>query len=90
MTLITFEVIRSKVKVTLSAKMSFRNIYFFQGIVEPHSVLDVPLIIEAQTLEEQDLVVHVAIFGSPDPPMVCAIRLCYMSVNTTLLLTLNL
>ncbi|XP_053402100.1 hydrocephalus-inducing protein homolog isoform X11 [Mercenaria mercenaria] len=40
-----------------------------KGIVDPHSVLDVPLIIEAQALEEQDVVAHVSIFGSPDPPM---------------------
>ena len=31
---------------------------------------DVPLIIEAQALEEQDVLAHIAIFGSPDPPMV--------------------
>lgn len=42
----------------------------FQGIVEPHSVLDVPLVIEAQSLEEQDVVAYISVFGSPDPPMV--------------------
>ena len=42
----------------------------FQGIVEPHSVCDVPLIIKAQKLEEQDVMAQVAIFGSPEPPMV--------------------
>ena len=31
---------------------------------------DVPLLIEAQALEEQDVIAHIAIFGSPDPPMV--------------------
>ena len=31
---------------------------------------DVPLIIEAQALEEQDILAHIAIFGSPDPSMV--------------------
>jgi len=41
-----------------------------QGIIEPHSVYDLPLIIEAQALEEQDILAQIAIFGSPDPPMV--------------------
>ncbi|XP_052230840.1 hydrocephalus-inducing protein-like isoform X4 [Dreissena polymorpha] len=40
-----------------------------KGIVEAHSVLDVPLIIEAQGIEEQDVVASIAIFGSPDPPL---------------------
>ena len=34
---------------------------------------DVPLIIEAQALEEQDVLAQIAIFGSPDPPMVSLI-----------------
>lgn len=45
-------------------------IVLFQGIVDPHSVLDLPLVIEAMMLEEQDVVASIAIFGSPDPPMV--------------------
>ncbi|KAK3085440.1 hypothetical protein FSP39_003318 [Pinctada imbricata] len=40
-----------------------------KGIVEPHSVYEVPLVIEAQMLEEQDMVAHFAIFGSQDPPL---------------------
>mgnify|MGYP000688775634 CR=1 FL=1 len=42
----------------------------FQGVVDAHSVLDVPLVIEAQCLEEQDVMAHISVFGSPDPPMV--------------------
>lgn len=53
------------------------NVYLIvlQGIVEPHSVCDVPLLIEAQVLEEQDVIAHIAIFGSPDPPMVSILYL---------------
>lgn len=55
-------------------------------MVDPHSVLDVPLVIEAQALEEVDVVAQIAIFGSPDPPMVIHVYIfvvkdypCYMS-----------
>ncbi|KAL3860158.1 hypothetical protein ACJMK2_010318 [Sinanodonta woodiana] len=40
-----------------------------KGIVQPHSIQDVPIIIEAQMLEEQDTVAYISIFGSPDPPL---------------------
>ena len=49
-----------------------------QGIVEPHSVCDVPLMIEAQTLEEQDVMVQLSIFGSQDPPLVSSLTLSYI------------
>lgn len=41
-----------------------------QGVVEPHSLCDIPLLIEAQMLEEEDIVAYFSIFGSPDPPLV--------------------
>ena len=48
-----------------------------QGIVEPHSVLDVPMIITPQGLEELQVTAHVMVFGSADVPLVsraCAWR----------------
>lgn len=38
--------------------------------MEPHSLCEVPLLIEAQMLEEQDIVAYFSVFGSPDPPLV--------------------
>ena len=43
-----------------------------QGVVAPHSVCEVPLEIQAQWLEEQEMPCFIAIFGSPDPPLVSA------------------
>ncbi|XP_041375521.1 hydrocephalus-inducing protein homolog [Gigantopelta aegis] len=40
-----------------------------KGVIAPHDVYDVALLIEAQVLEELDISVYVHIFGSPDPPM---------------------
>ncbi|KAL5021171.1 hypothetical protein ScPMuIL_000326 [Solemya velum] len=40
-----------------------------KGIIEPHSVCDVPIIIEAQALQEQEMIAFFSIFGSPDPPL---------------------
>lgn len=40
-----------------------------KGVVEPHSLCDIPLLIEAQMLEEEDIVAYFSIFGSPDPPL---------------------
>lgn len=31
---------------------------------------DVPIIIEAQALQEQEMIAFFSIFGSPDPPLV--------------------
>lgn len=44
--------------------------FCLQGVVEPHSLCDIPLLIEAQMLEEEDIVAYFSIFGSPDPPLV--------------------
>ena len=44
--------------------------FVLQGVVAPHSVCDVPLQIRAQCLEEQETPCFIAIFGSPDPPLV--------------------
>ena len=41
-----------------------------QGIIQPHSVMDVPLVITPQGLEELEIVAQLMIFGSPDPPLV--------------------
>lgn len=51
-----------------------------QGVVEPHSLCDIPLLIEAQMLEEEDIVAYFSIFGSPDPPLVSN-RLCLQSLQ---------
>ncbi|XP_071173399.1 hydrocephalus-inducing protein homolog isoform X10 [Mytilus edulis] len=40
-----------------------------KGIVEPHSLTEVPMIIQSQMLDEQDIIGQFAIFGSPDPPL---------------------
>lgn len=42
----------------------------FQGILEAHSVCEVPMIMEAQCLEEIESTAQVMIFGSPEPPLV--------------------
>ena len=54
--------------------------FVFQGIVEPHSLCDIPLIIEAQMLEEDDIVAYFSIFGSPDPPLVSALSISVSKV----------
>ena len=45
-------------------------VFVLQGVVAPHSVCEVPLQIRAQCLEEQEMPCFIAIFGSPDPPLV--------------------
>ncbi|XP_069113582.1 hydrocephalus-inducing protein homolog isoform X2 [Argopecten irradians] len=40
-----------------------------KGIVEPHSLCEVPMIIQAEMLEEQQVISYFSIFGSPDPPL---------------------
>ncbi|XP_025115052.1 hydrocephalus-inducing protein-like isoform X4 [Pomacea canaliculata] len=40
-----------------------------KGIIAPHSLCEVPLMIRAQMLEEQEVSCFVAIFGSQEPPM---------------------
>ncbi len=42
----------------------------FKGIIEAHSILDVPLVITPQGLEELEILAQLSIFGSPDPPLV--------------------
>ena len=49
---------------------SQRFVFVLQGVVAPHSVCEVPLQIRAQCLEEQEMPCFIAIFGSPDPPLV--------------------
>ncbi|XP_071670318.1 hydrocephalus-inducing protein homolog isoform X2 [Patagioenas fasciata] len=39
------------------------------GVIQPHSSVEVPLVLEAQRIGEQDTVVHVAIFGSEESPL---------------------
>ncbi|XP_074644164.1 hydrocephalus-inducing protein homolog [Tubulanus polymorphus] len=39
------------------------------GVIKAHSILDVPVLIAAHGLEELDVMSHVQIFGSPEPPM---------------------
>ncbi|CAL1528045.1 unnamed protein product [Lymnaea stagnalis] len=41
-----------------------------KGIIEPHTVVDIPLVIEALDLEEQEMPIEIRIFGSPKPPLV--------------------
>ncbi|XP_074007853.1 hydrocephalus-inducing protein homolog [Numenius arquata] len=39
------------------------------GIIQPHSSVEVPFVLEAQVLGEQDTVAHVAVFGSEGSPL---------------------
>ncbi|KAM6352746.1 hydrocephalus-inducing protein homolog isoform 6-T13 [Alca torda] len=39
------------------------------GIIQPHSSVEVPLVLEAQVLGEQDTVAHVAVFGNEGSPL---------------------
>ena len=43
---------------------------YTQGIIEPHSVMEVPLVITPQGIEELETTCYFSIFGSPDPSMV--------------------
>ena len=53
-----------------------------QGIIAPHSVSDVPLLIKANTLEEQEVPCLVQIFGSQDLPIVSSAELIsYLILN---------
>ena len=55
--------------------------YFeFQGIIAPHSVADVPLLIKANALEEQEVPCLVQIFGSQDLPIVSHTFLLFLSL----------
>ncbi|XP_046359897.2 hydrocephalus-inducing protein homolog isoform X3 [Haliotis rufescens] len=40
-----------------------------KGIIPPHCVMEVPLLVEVQALEEQDIPVYIRIFGSQEPPL---------------------
>ncbi|NXU58594.1 HYDIN protein, partial [Turnix velox] len=39
------------------------------GIIQPHSSVEIPLVLEAQVLGEQDTVAHIAVFGSLRSPL---------------------
>ncbi|NXW23792.1 HYDIN protein, partial [Circaetus pectoralis] len=39
------------------------------GIIQPHSLVEVPFTLEAQVIGEQDTVAHVAVFGSEGSPL---------------------
>ncbi|XP_054055083.1 hydrocephalus-inducing protein homolog isoform X14 [Rissa tridactyla] len=39
------------------------------GIIQPHSSVEVPLVLEAQVLGEQDTVAHVVVFGNEGSPL---------------------
>ncbi len=41
-----------------------------QGLIEPHTLLDVPLVITPQGLQELETIAQLIVFGSPDPPLV--------------------
>ena len=45
-------------------------VLWFQGIIQPHSVKEVPLHITAECLEEVTTVAYFMIFGSSDAPLV--------------------
>uniref|UniRef100_H2YKD6 Uncharacterized protein n=1 Tax=Ciona savignyi TaxID=51511 RepID=H2YKD6_CIOSA len=40
-----------------------------RGLIEPHSEVDVSILIQAQDLDEQEVTAQFSIFGSPDPPL---------------------
>ena len=37
--------------------------------MEPHSVLDIPIVITPQLVEEQEVAAYFSIFGSTEPPL---------------------
>ena len=41
-----------------------------KGIIEPHAIMEVPLVITPQGLEELEITAHFAIFGNPEVPVV--------------------
>lgn len=41
-----------------------------KGVVLPNTVLDVPLVITPQGLEELDVIAQFVVFGCPEPPLV--------------------
>ncbi|XP_055892829.1 hydrocephalus-inducing protein homolog isoform X5 [Biomphalaria glabrata] len=41
-----------------------------KGVIAPNSIVDIPLVIEAVALEEQEIPCYIRIFGSPNPPMI--------------------
>ena len=45
-------------------------VLWFQGIIQPHSVKEVPLHITAECLEEVTTVAYFMIFGSSEAPLV--------------------
>ena len=44
------------------------------GIIQPHSVSEVPVTLAVQQREEQSVVAHFKIFGSPDSPLDVALE----------------
>ncbi|CAM5150043.1 unnamed protein product [Eretmochelys imbricata] len=39
------------------------------GIIQPHSTVEIPLVLEAQVTGQQDTVASIAMFGSEEPPL---------------------
>uniref|UniRef100_H2XZ27 Hydin adenylate kinase-like domain-containing protein n=1 Tax=Ciona intestinalis TaxID=7719 RepID=H2XZ27_CIOIN len=42
-----------------------------KGLIEPHSEVNVPILIQAQDVDDQEVTAYFSIFGSPEPPLVC-------------------
>ena len=56
----------------------------FQGIIQPHSVKEVPLHITAECLEEVTTMAYFMIFGSSDAPLVSLMTMKFKSKEVDL------
>ena len=41
-----------------------------KGLIEPRSVVEVPMLVTVQELDEQETTACFSVFGSPEPPLV--------------------
>ena len=53
-----------------------------RGLIEPHSSVDVPILVQVHEVGEQEATAHFSVFGSSDPAMVSqdgleVLKLCW-------------